>query len=51
MEVPERGKGSHRAILMPNAHLVILPMTLKVGLLAAQIKDADLTLEQFIENL
>jgi hypothetical protein len=36
---------------MPNGHLVILPMTLKVGLLSSQIKDAELTIEEFIENL
>jgi hypothetical protein len=36
---------------MPNGHLVILPMTLKVGLLSAQIKEADMTIEEFIESL
>ena len=51
VEVPDLGKGSHRAVLMPNGHLVVLPMTLKVGLLSSQIKEADMTVEQFIENL
>ena len=50
-EVRDRGKGSHRAVLMPNGHLVVLPMTLKVGLLATQIKAAELTAEEFIDLL
>jgi hypothetical protein len=49
VEVAYRGKGSHKAVLMPNGHLVILPMKLKVGLLSGQIKDAHLTVEQFID--
>ena len=36
---------------MPNGHLVILPTTLKVGLLATQIKSSDLTIEEFIDLL
>ena len=50
-EVPRRGKGSHRAVLMPNGHLVILPVRLKEGLLSGQIRDSGLTLEEFIEYL
>jgi predicted RNA binding protein YcfA (HicA-like mRNA interferase family) len=46
-----RGKGSHRAILMPNGHLVILPMRIKVGLLASQIRDSAITVEEFVDNL
>ena len=42
---------SEAAVLMPNGHLIILPMTLKVGLLSSQIKEADMTIEQFIEKL
>ena len=34
---------------MPNGHLVVLPRTLKVGLLSGQIKDSDLTVEEFID--
>jgi hypothetical protein len=51
VEIPRRGKGSHKAVLMPNGHLVILPATLKVGLLATQIKEAGMTLEEFIDLL
>ena len=50
-EIPRRGKGSHRAVLMPNGHLTILPQTLKVGLLASQIKEAGMTIEQFVDLL
>jgi hypothetical protein len=50
-EVVRRGKGSHRAVLMPNGHLAILPFRLKVGLLADQIKESGLTVEDFIDNL
>jgi len=49
--VPGRGKGSHLAVLMPNGHLVILPRTLKVGLLAREIRASDLTVEEFIDLL
>jgi predicted RNA binding protein YcfA (HicA-like mRNA interferase family) len=49
--VPRRGKGSHRAVFMPNGHLVILPVRLKVGLLSGQIRDSGLSLEEFIEHL
>lgn len=48
---PSRGKGSHRAILMPNGNLVILPMRIKVGLVASQIRDSGMTVEEFINNL
>ncbi len=36
---------------MPNGHLTILPQTLKVGLLASQIKEAGMTIEQFVDLL
>jgi len=36
---------------MPNGHLVILPVRLKVGLLSGQIRDSGLSLEEFIEHL
>jgi hypothetical protein len=36
---------------MPNGHLVILPMRLKEGLLAGQIRDSGMSLEEFIEHL
>jgi hypothetical protein len=50
-EAPDRGKGSHRAVLMPNGHLVVLPMRIKVGLLASQIRDSGMTVEEFIDKL
>ena len=50
-EIQGRGKGSHRAVLMPNGALLILPVRLKVGLLAHQIKRAGMTVEEFLERL
>ena len=37
--------------LMANGHPVILPVRLKVGLLSGQIRDAGLSLEEFIQHL
>jgi hypothetical protein len=51
VEVKGRGKGSHGAVLMPNGHLAILPIKLKVGLLAAQIRDSGMTVEEFLDFL
>lgn len=50
-EIQRRGKGSHRAILMPNGHLVVLPMRLKVGLLAEQIKESSFSINEFVDML
>jgi hypothetical protein len=36
---------------MPNGQSLILPVKLKPGLLAAMVKKADMTVEQFIELL
>jgi hypothetical protein len=49
VEVPSRGKGSHRSVMMPNGFPVVLPHgIIKPGLLADQIKGSDLSLEEFI---
>ena len=50
-EIQRRGKGSHRAVLMPNGHMVILPMRLKVGLLGEQIKESGLSIDEFVDVL
>ena len=51
-EVPYQGKGSHRAVLMPNGHTAIIPNgTLPVGLLAAAVKASSVSAEEFIEAL
>jgi predicted RNA binding protein YcfA (HicA-like mRNA interferase family) len=49
-EVP-LGKGGHRSLRMPNGALIVLPMHIKTGLLAAQVRRAGLTVEEFIEKL
>jgi hypothetical protein len=51
-EVPYQGKGSHRAVLMPNGYTAIIPYgTLPVGLLAAVVKAGNVSAEEFIEAL
>ena len=51
-EVPYQGKGSHRAVLMPNGYTAIIPYgTLPVGLLAAVVKASSVSAEQFIQAL
>lgn len=49
LEVPSRGKGSHRSVIMPNGFIVVLPRVIKPGLLAAQVSGSDLTIDQFIQ--
>jgi predicted RNA binding protein YcfA (HicA-like mRNA interferase family) len=52
VEVPARGKGSHRSVLMPNGFNAVLPYgKLKTGLLADQLKGSEITVEAFIEAL
>jgi predicted RNA binding protein YcfA (HicA-like mRNA interferase family) len=52
VEVPGRGKGSHRSVIMPNGFAVVVPSgAVKTGLLANQIKGAELTVEEFIRFL
>lgn len=47
-----RGKGSHRVVKMPNGKNISLPSgLLKAGLLQRAIRLADLTVEEFIEQL
>jgi predicted RNA binding protein YcfA (HicA-like mRNA interferase family) len=46
------GKGSHRRLLMPNGRKLTIPAgTLTVGLLADSLKEAGLSVEEFIEAL
>ena len=48
VEVPGRGKGSHRSVLMPNGFTAVFPSgKLKTGLLADQLKGSDVTVEAF----
>jgi predicted RNA binding protein YcfA (HicA-like mRNA interferase family) len=51
VEVARQGRGSRRAVLMPNGQQVILPFRLKTGLLRDMIKEAELTVEEFIDLL
>jgi hypothetical protein len=51
-EIPGRGKGSHRTVLMPNGFKAVFPAgTLKTGLLADQLKGSEISVEDFIEAL
>ena len=51
-ELRNRGKGSHRMVKMPNMDRpVVVPAKLKTGLVAAIIKQAGLSLEDFLEAL
>ncbi|MPZ21333.1 MAG: addiction module toxin, HicA family [Luteitalea sp.] len=51
VEVKDVGKGSHRAVEMPNRHTVIIPRKVKPGLLSSVIKAVGLTLDQFLRYL
>ncbi|HEY4686178.1 MAG TPA: type II toxin-antitoxin system HicA family toxin [Dehalococcoidia bacterium] len=52
VEVRGLGKGSHRSVRMPNqARPITVPSRIKTGLLGSIIKQAGLTLEQFLEVL
>ena len=50
-EIQRRGKGSHRVVSMPNSHRVVLPVRLKPGLLQDMIKQAGLSVEEFLDRL
>lgn len=51
-ELRRRGKGSHRAVRMPNQRLLVVPQgALKIGLLSDLLKSAGITREQFIAVL
>lgn len=51
-EVPGRGRGSHRSVRMPNGFTAVLPSgTLRVGLLADQLKGSEISVQQFIDAL
>ncbi len=51
--VQRKGKGDHVNIKMPNGQLVTIPVRgeLKIGLLKAAIRKADLTEEEFLNLL
>ena len=48
-EVKGGGKGSHRTVEMPNGTTLTLPYHMKPGLLSGMIKQAGMTLEEFLE--
>jgi len=50
-EIAGRGKGSHRSVQMPNGEVLTIPYHVKPGLLSSCIKQAGLTLEEFLELL
>ena len=51
VEITSRGKGSHRSIQMPNGEVLTIPYHVKAGLLNACIKQASITLEDFLDLL
>ena len=51
VEVKGMGKGSHRTVKMPGQRPVTVPMHIGPGLLGTIIKQAGLTLEEFLEVL
>ena len=51
VELKARGKGSHRNIEMPNGATLTIPYHVKPGLISASIKQAGLTLEEYLELL
>ena len=46
-----RGRGSHCNIRMPNDEVLTIPYHVRVGLLGATIKQAGLTIEEFLDLL
>jgi predicted RNA binding protein YcfA (HicA-like mRNA interferase family) len=51
IELKGRGKGSHRYIAMPNGETLTIPYHVKPGLVSSCIKQAGLTLEEYLELL
>jgi len=51
--IRRRGKGGHVNIKMPNGQLITIPMRgeLKIGLIKAAIKKAELSEEEFLNLL
>ena len=48
--VESTAKGGHRGIQMPNGRKITVPSgTIKTGTLAAILKQAELTVDEFIE--
>jgi predicted RNA binding protein YcfA (HicA-like mRNA interferase family) len=51
-EVKGQGKGSHRSVAMPGRTTrITVPRHPKVGTMAGILKDAGLTVEEFLELL
>jgi predicted RNA binding protein YcfA (HicA-like mRNA interferase family) len=51
-EIPRRGKGSHRVVVMPNGvRLTLQYGIVPVGALAAMVKQADISVDDFISYL
>jgi len=51
-EISRRGKGSHRVVVMPNGvRLTLQHAIVPVGALAAMVKQADISVEDFISYL
>ncbi len=50
--IERKSNGGHRIIKMPNGHIVSLPTgILKTGLLEAEVRKSNLTMERFLELL
>jgi predicted RNA binding protein YcfA (HicA-like mRNA interferase family) len=48
IEIKGRGKGSHRSGQMPNGELLTFPYKIKPGLLSSNIRQAGMTLDEFL---
>jgi predicted RNA binding protein YcfA (HicA-like mRNA interferase family) len=51
IELAGRGKGSHRNVQMPNGETLTIPYHVRVGLIGSSIKQAGLTIEEFLDLL
>ena len=52
VELMRRGKGSHRVVFMPNGvRLTVQRGIVPVGALAAMVKQANISVEEFISYL
>lgn len=51
IELVNRGKGSHRNLRMPNGQVLTIPYHIRPGLLNSCIKQAGLSVEEFLDLL
>ena len=51
VQLQGRGKGSHVNIRMPNGEVLTIPYHVKVGMISASIKQAGLSVDEFLDFL